>query len=192
MSTNKDPTLELVQTLTNGAGYTERCEALRRVFALPPEEKRRCRRYLLEAFADWAFEEAEEPNLPRLIARCVDFLQELLKGDLSIAPEDALMEHSEPFSLVANTLNLAIYLGMETDSDALDDTWNASIEAALRCPQCSEPITDFMALMLTVRLLHDFHIQRVSVPIPLERQLRLYFLLTLSNAPAECALTWAM
>jgi len=192
MNVNKDPTLDLAQSLADSPGYTERCNVLHQILALSPEERDRLRQHLLKSFTSWAIDEAEERSCPRLTVRCVAFLRDLLEGAATIDPKEALMERSEPFSRVSDTLNLALYLGLETDSDAMDGTLSDCFEAALRCPQCNGLLTDFMALVLVIRLLHDFRIQRTAVPVPLERQLRLYFILSLSTAPADLALTWAM
>lgn len=181
----------LIRALAEGS-HQERSAADRQILELPLEERGRARRLLLDDFANWAAEEVEEPNCDPTTARCMEYFLELLNGDLSISPTEALVERGEPFSRVMDTLDLSLYLGLEMDMSAMESTWSDCVDTLLGCPQCNGPLADFILLVLVVRLINDFSLRKVRLPVPLERQLRLYLLLSLSAVPGELALTWAM
>lgn len=191
---SKDPVLSLVRTLENGRSCTERCDALRRLLALPPEERGSCRRYLLESFADWA-EESMDDYGTNAARRCLEFLRELLKAPLAPPPEEGLMEPPEPLFQVLTAMERVFSLATPLWDSDLEDAWVLSVDEVLLCPQCGGPLSDLMALALVVRILHELrdHWDPVSVPWEMDRLVRLYLLLSLpSPLPTELAVVWVM
>lgn len=191
---SKDPVLDLVRTLEDGNSCTERCDALRRLLALPPEERGSCRRYLLETFADWAAESMDDYGT-NAAGRCLEFLRELLKAPLAPPPEEGLMEPPESLFQVLTAMERIFSLAAPLWGNDLEDAWVLSVDEVLLCPQCGGPLSDLMALALVMRILHEFSDRwnPVSVPQDQDRLVRLYLLLSLpSPLPTELAVVWVM
>ena len=186
------PTPELVDIAINSPDTVMRVAALEEISNLPPDEKALCQELILRDFLDFVEEESEKGDYPDTFSQCVDYLQDCLKGTLTVDAEDAIKGRPESFQDMVHAVALASFVGAEEVPEALDVNWIECVDATLKCGHCNASLTGFLTLTLVSRLLSECLLLGGKLTLPLERGLRVYFQLALGAIPSALSLAWAM
>ena len=185
------PTPELVDIAMNSPDTAMRVAALEEISKLPPDEKVLCQELILRDFLDFVEEESEKGDYPDTFSQCVGYLQDCLKGNLTVDPEDAIKGRPESFQDMVHAVALASFVGAEEVPEALDVNWIECVDATLKCGHCNAALTGFLTLTLVSRLLSECLLLGGKLTLPLARGLRVYFQLALGAIPSALSMAWA-